>query len=48
MFGSGTYDKGDLWVAAEGCPIKLDLDEARQQPNGSVAKTHFEVNFIKK
>ena len=48
MFGSGSYDKGDIWVAAEGCPIKLVLDEARQQPNGSVAKTHFEVNFIKK
>lgn len=48
MFGSGSYDKGDIWVAAEGCPIKLVLDEARQQPNGNVAKTHFEVNFIKK
>jgi hypothetical protein len=48
MFGSGSYDKGDIWVASEGCPIKLVLDEARQQPNGSVAKTHFEVNFIKK
>jgi len=48
MFGSGSYDKGDIWVAAEGCPIKLVLDEAAQQPNGSVAKTHFEVNFTKK
>jgi hypothetical protein len=48
MFGSGSYDKGDLWVAVEGCPIKLILDEARQQPNGIVAKSHFEVNFIKK
>jgi hypothetical protein len=48
MFGSGSYDKGDIWVAAEGCPVKLVLDDARQQPNGSVAKTHFEVNFIKK
>ena len=48
MFGLGSYDKGDIWVAAEGCPIKLVLDDARQQPSGSVAKTHFEVNFIKK
>lgn len=48
MFGSGSYDKGDIWVAAEGCPVKLVLDDARQQPDGSVAKTHFELNFTKK
>ena len=38
MFGSGSYEKGDIWVAAEGCPIKLVLDEARQQPNGKIGR----------
>jgi len=48
FFGSGSYDKGAMWVTAEGCPVRVVLDEATQQPDGSVAKVHYELNFVKK
>jgi len=48
LFGSGSYDKGAMWVSAEGCPVKVVLDEATQQADGSVTKVHYELNFIKK
>ena len=48
LFGSGSSDKGLMWVNAEGCPVKLILDEATQQPDGSVTKIHYELNFVKK
>lgn len=48
MFGPGTYEKGDIWVAAQGCPVKLLLDEGRQQANGTVKKLHYELALVKK
>ena len=48
LFGSGSYDKGAMWVNAEGCPVKVILDEATQQPDGSVTKVHYELNFVRK
>jgi len=48
LFGAGSYDKGEIWTTSDGCPVKLLLDEAKQMPNGSVSKTHFEINVIKK
>jgi hypothetical protein len=48
FFGSGSYEKGTIWVTADGCPVKLILDEATKQTNGSVDKNHFEINMIKR
>lgn len=48
VFGAGSYDKGEIWTTADGCPVKLLLEEAKQMPNGTVSKTHFEINVIKK
>lgn len=48
LFGPGSYDKGAMWVASEGCPVKVVLDEATQQADGSASKVHYELNFVKK
>jgi len=48
MFGAASYDKGNVWVDAQGCPVKLILDEATQQNNGNVNKRHFEIAVSKK
>src|SRR5215472_8010301 len=48
FFGSGSYEKGAIWITADGCPVKLILDEATKQANGSVDKDHFEIDMIKR
>lgn len=48
MFGAGSYEKGAMWVTAEGCPVKLTLDEATKEANGGVDKVHYELAMIKK
>lgn len=48
FFGSGSYEKGTIWVTADGCPVKLILDEATKQANGSLDKLHYELDMIKK
>jgi hypothetical protein len=48
FFGWGSYDKGTIWVTADGCPVKLILDEATKQANGSVDKLHYEMDMIKR
>jgi hypothetical protein len=48
LFGSGSYEKGAIWVTADGCPVKLILDEGTQKANGSVDKSHYEMAMVKK
>jgi hypothetical protein len=48
LFGPGSYEKGTIWVTADGCPVKLTLDEGRHQGNGSVDKLRYEIDVIKK
>jgi hypothetical protein len=48
LFGAGSYDHGTIWVAEDGCPVKLILDEARQRTNGIVEKAHYEIAVIRK
>jgi hypothetical protein len=48
LFGSGSYEKGTIWVTADGCPVKLNLDEATQRGSGGVDKSHYELAMIKK
>jgi hypothetical protein len=48
FYGAGSYDKGSIWVTGEGCPVKLSLDEATQQANGSMNKVHYEMAVTRK
>jgi hypothetical protein len=48
MFGAASYDKGNVWIGARSCPVKLILDEVTQQNNGNVDKHHFEIAVSKK
>ena len=48
FFGSGSYDKGTIWVTADGCPVKLILDEATRQADGHVDQLHYELDMIKR
>ncbi|HEY2472534.1 MAG TPA: hypothetical protein VGI45_32415 [Terracidiphilus sp.] len=48
LFGAGSFEKGTVWVPADGCAVKLILDEAIVQTNGNANKGHYEVAMIKK
>lgn len=48
LFGKGSFEKGTIWVPSDGCAVKLVLDEAMSQTNGSVNKAHYEMARIKK
>lgn len=48
FFGSGSYDKGTIWVTADGCPVKLILDEATKQADSRVDNLHYELDMIKR
>ena len=46
--GEGGFEKGTAWVNAQGCPVKLSLDAEMHLNNGSVDKTHYEIEMVKK
>jgi hypothetical protein len=47
--GPGGFDKGDVWVNSEGCPVKLALDdEMHKKDGGLLGKTHYEEAMIRK
>lgn len=47
--GPGGSDKGDAWVMADGCPVKLILDDEMHKKDGSLLdKVHYEVAMVKK
>ena len=47
--GPGGYDKGDAWVTADGCPVKLTLDDEMHKKDGSfLEKVHYEEEMVKK
>lgn len=47
--GPGGSDKGDAWVMADGCPVKLILDDEMHKKDGSLLdKVHYEVGMVKK
>ena len=48
LFGQGSFEKGTAWIPADGCAVKLILDEGMWQSSGTVAKTHYEIGMIKK
>jgi hypothetical protein len=47
LFGAGSSEKGAVWMTADGCAVKLVLDEQLAQTNGSVLKSHYEISRSK-
>jgi hypothetical protein len=48
LFGKGSFEKGTAWMGADGCIVKLILDESTTQANGAVDKGHYEMDRSKK
>jgi hypothetical protein len=48
FFGKGSFEKGTVWMADDGCVVKLVLDEGIRQANGGVNQAHYEMARIKK
>ena len=47
--GPGGFDKGEAWVMADGCPVKLVLDDEMHKKDGSLLATvHYEESMAKK
>ena len=47
--GPGGFDKGDAWVMADGCPVKIVLDDEMHKKDGSLLETvHYEESMAKK
>jgi hypothetical protein len=47
--GPGGFDKGDAWVMADGCPVKLVLDDEMHKKDGTLLETvHYEESMAKK
>jgi hypothetical protein len=43
VFGPGGFEKGNVWVTSEGCPVQIVLDEEIHGKDGSPAgKAHYE------
>lgn len=48
LLGKGSFEKGTVWVPADGCAVKLVLDEGSAQSNGSVETAHYEIARMRK
>lgn len=49
ILGPNGFEKGSVWVTAQGCPVRIVLDEELHSKDGSLAgKTHYEEAMIKK
>jgi hypothetical protein len=48
LFNKGSFEKGTIWVPADGCAVKMDLDEAIVQNDGSIDQGHYELALVKK
>jgi hypothetical protein len=47
--GPGGSDKGHVWVMADGCPVKIVLDEEMHKKDGSLLeRVHYEESIAKK
>jgi hypothetical protein len=47
LFGTGAFEKGTVWVPADGCAVKLVLDE-RMSFGGKLKDAHYELDRIHK
>ena len=48
FFGKGSFEKGTAWMGADGCAVKLVLDEGIWQTNGAINKVHYEMARVRK
>jgi hypothetical protein len=49
LLSPGEFEKGDAWVTAAGCPVKLALDSELHRRDGSlIEKLHYEEAMVKK
>lgn len=48
LFGKGSFEKGTVWMGADGCGVKLVLEEGIWQTNGEVNQSHYEMGRAKK
>ena len=48
VLGAGGFEKGEAWVTAQGCPVKMVVDSELHSNDGSVEKIHYEVAMIRK
>jgi hypothetical protein len=46
--GDGGFEKGEAWVTAQGCPVKLSLDSQSVLHNGQVDKQHYDIAMVLK
>ena len=47
--GLGGFEKGDVWVTSEGCPVKLVVDDEMHNKDGSLLeKIHYEEAMVRK
>jgi hypothetical protein len=48
VLGTGGFEKGTVWVTAQGCPVKFVLDSELHPNNGSVETIHYEEAMVRK
>jgi hypothetical protein len=49
ILGPGGFEKGNVWLTSQGCPVQIALDEEIHGKDGSlVGKAHYEEAMIKK
>jgi len=49
VFGAGGFEKGNVWVTSQGCPVRIILNEELHSKDGGVTgKNHYEEAIIKK
>lgn len=47
--GLGGFEKGDVWVNSQGCPVQLSLDSELHRNDGSLLeKIHYEEEMVKR
>src|SRR5215472_7006918 len=49
VLGPGGFERGEVWVTAEGCPVQITLDEELHARDGSPnGKAHYEEAMTRK
>lgn len=49
VLGPGGFERGNVWVTSQGCPIQITLDEEIHRKDGSTAgKAHYEEAMTRK
>jgi hypothetical protein len=49
VLGPGGFEKGNVWVTSQGCPVQITLDEEIHRNDGSTAgKAHYEEAMLRK